>query len=140
MEVRASSAIKPLNAPQPVEVRASPDGLPEAVRPPPLSAHGPGERTGLRVTQRDPTRRGWGPPGGAGPAQARGAPTAGATRAPGGWLAVEEIEDIWKIYDEWWRGADRRVERLYFAVFLENGQRATLYHDLARDCWNRQSD
>jgi hypothetical protein len=99
-------------------VRTGPDGLPAAVRVP-SALSGEGAAT---------TRR-------------RGA-TAGR-RAPegrAGWATVLEIEDVWKINDEWWRGEDQRIERLYFAVVLDNGHRMTLFSDLARGCWRRQSD
>ena len=41
------------------------------------------------------------------------------------WLAVSQIDDIWKINDEWWRGPDEEIERLYFSLTLENGQHVT---------------
>ena len=50
---------------------------------------------------------------------------------------VIDIEDRWRIDDEWWR--PEPVARLYFGVRLASGQRLVLYHDLAGDCWYRQS-
>ena len=56
------------------------------------------------------------------------------------WLAVSQVDGIWKINDEWWRGPDEEIERLYFSLTLENGQHVTVFHDLARRTWLRQAD
>lgn len=45
---------------------------------------------------------------------------------------VEEIREIWRIDDEWWR---RPVSRLYYAVVLHDGRSMTLYRDLAKGGW-----
>jgi hypothetical protein len=60
-------------------------------------------------------------------------------RSDGRWVAVAEVRDMWKVNDEWWRGRDREVERIYFALTLENGQAITVFHDLSADRWQRQS-
>jgi len=49
------------------------------------------------------------------------------------------VEDVWKINDEWWRGTDHRIERIYFDLLLQTGRRVTLFHDIARDAWRRQA-
>ena len=52
-------------------------------------------------------------------------------------LHVLEIEDSWRIDDEWWRG--RPVSRLYFRVLLEDGHQMTLFYDLVKGEWYQQS-
>ena len=54
------------------------------------------------------------------------------------WQAVASVEDMWKIDDEWWRGPDHRIERVYFDMLLRSGTRITLFHDLTDDTWHRQ--
>ena len=51
---------------------------------------------------------------------------------------VVAIEDMWKINDEWWRGPDKEIERVYFHTRLSDGRPVTLFHDLAIDIWFRQ--
>jgi len=51
-------------------------------------------------------------------------------------LQVTNIEDRWRVDDEWWRG--RPVSRLYFHVLLEDGRHATVFHDLINDHWYQQ--
>ena len=103
--------IKPLNAPRPIQVRATGYGSPAAVR---IEA---AARDVDRSRVRRPTRR-----------------------VEETWLAVSQIDDIWKINDEWWRGPDEEIERLYFSLTLENGQHVTVFHDLTRRVWRRQTD
>ena len=50
---------------------------------------------------------------------------------------VIDIEDRWRIDDEWWRSEP--VSRIYFEVRLSSGQRLVIYHDLINDYWYRQS-
>ncbi|MYB42951.1 MAG: hypothetical protein F4X76_12385 [Chloroflexi bacterium] len=45
-------------------------------------------------------------------------------RAP---LAVERIEEAWRIADEWWR--EPPLSRSYYRVVLEGGGTLTLFHD-----------
>ena len=45
----------------------------------------------------------------------------------GALLAVERIEEAWRIVDEWWREAPLR--RSYYRVVLEGGGTLTLFHD-----------
>jgi len=49
------------------------------------------------------------------------------------------VEDIWKINDEWWRGEESRIERIYFELLLESGRRVTVFHDVTRCAWHRQA-
>ncbi|MFC1988574.1 hypothetical protein ACFLVJ_01915 [Chloroflexota bacterium] len=51
--------------------------------------------------------------------------------------AVADVEDRWRIDDEWWRREP--VSRLYYEVLLSSGLRLQLYKDLIKDCWYRQS-
>ncbi|RIK45681.1 MAG: hypothetical protein DCC58_05690 [Chloroflexi bacterium] len=50
-------------------------------------------------------------------------------------LAVEEIIDIWRIDDEWWR---EPLLRRYFLVVLEGGALRTLFQDLLSGQWYEQ--
>ena len=59
-----------------------------------------------------------------------------AVRAPRR-QAVVNIEDRWRIDDEWWR--QEPISRLYFDVTLESGQRMELYKDLVNGGWLRQA-
>ena len=102
--------IKPLNAPRPIQVRTTGYGSPAAV---------------CVETARDIDR-----------SRARRR----TRRVEETWLAVSQVDDIWKINDEWWRGPDEEIERLYFSLTLENGQHVTVFHDLARRTWRRQAD
>jgi hypothetical protein len=59
-----------------------------------------------------------------------------AVRAPRR-QAVVNIEDRWRIDDEWWR--QEPISRLYFEVTLASGQKQFIYKDLIKDCWYRQN-
>jgi hypothetical protein len=50
-------------------------------------------------------------------------------------LAVAQVQDVWRIDDEWWR---EEVSRLYYRLLLEDGRVWTLYRDLTRDQWYKQ--
>ena len=39
-----------------------------------------------------------------------------------------QVQDAWRIDDEWWR--ERPVSRLYFSLVLEDGRVVTVYQDL----------
>lgn len=113
--------IKQLNAPQPVQVVAGPTGMPERVRIEAISDRdAPYQK---RSRRRGPSIE-----------------KLQAIRTDGQWMSVVSIEDLWKINDEWWRGEDQEIERVYFALTLENSQRLTIFHDLVRDEWSRQAD
>ena len=51
---------------------------------------------------------------------------------------IVAIEDMWKINDEWWRGPDKEIERVYFHTRLFDGRPVTLFHDLVADGWFKQ--
>lgn len=55
-------------------------------------------------------------------------------------MNVTSIEDFWKINDEWWRGEEQEIERVYFDLVLQSSQRLTVFHDLVGDEWFRQAD
>ena len=42
-------------------------------------------------------------------------------------LAVERVEETWRIEDEWWREAPLR--RAYYRVTVDGGASLTLFHD-----------
>jgi len=50
-------------------------------------------------------------------------------------LAVAQVDDIWRIDDEWWR---EEASRLYYRLLLEDGRAATLYQDLSGHRWFKQ--
>ena len=50
-------------------------------------------------------------------------------------LAVVQVEDVWRIDDEWWR---EEVSRLYYRLLLEDGRTVTVYQDLVGVRWFRQ--
>ena len=45
-------------------------------------------------------------------------------------LRVLQVQDAWRIDDEWWR--ERPVSRVYYEVALEDGRVMTVYEDLVR--------
>ncbi len=47
-----------------------------------------------------------------------------------------EIQDRWRIDDEWWR--ERPIARLYHALLLDDGSPLVLYHDLIEEQWYEQ--
>jgi hypothetical protein len=51
-------------------------------------------------------------------------------------LRVLQVQDAWRIDDEWWR--ERPVSRLYFSVALEDGRVVTVYRDLLQESWWHQ--
>ena len=52
------------------------------------------------------------------------------------WARILDIEDRWRIDDEWWR--EQPISRVYFQILLENGQRVTIFHDLFQNEWLQQ--
>jgi hypothetical protein len=50
--------------------------------------------------------------------------------------AITDIEDRWRIDDEWWRSEP--VARLYYAVLFASGQRWVIFKDLITGKWYRQ--
>ena len=51
-------------------------------------------------------------------------------------LRVLQVQDTWRIDDEWWR--ERPVSRVYYSLLLEDGRVITVYSDLATAGWWRQ--
>jgi hypothetical protein len=49
---------------------------------------------------------------------------------------VAEVQDRWRIDDEWWR--ERPIARLYHALLLDDGSPLVLYHDLIEERWYEQ--
>ena len=47
-------------------------------------------------------------------------------------LPVEEIRELWRIDDEWWRSP---IIRCYADVVLSGGRRVILYQDLVTGDW-----
>jgi hypothetical protein len=46
--------------------------------------------------------------------------------------AVEDIGEIWRIDDEWWR---QQIARRYYEVVLDGGKRIVLFEDLVTGEW-----
>ena len=59
------------------------------------------------------------------------------TRVGKGNLLVKNIEDRWRIDDEWWRLEP--VSRMYYSIILDNGMRIIIYKDLVTGHWYRQT-
>jgi hypothetical protein len=51
-------------------------------------------------------------------------------------VSVLQVQDTWRIDDEWWR--ERPVSRVYYALALEDGRTVTVYQDLVSMRWVRQ--
>lgn len=51
-------------------------------------------------------------------------------------LKVMQVQDVWRIDDEWWRNP---ISRRYYQLLLEDGTLRTVYHDLASDTWHEQA-
>lgn len=49
--------------------------------------------------------------------------------------AIEEVLDIWRIDDEWWR---EPITRRYVEVVLEGGAHLVLFEDLRQSAWFAQ--
>lgn len=50
----------------------------------------------------------------------------------GGGQAVENILDVWRIDDEWWR---LPIARRYFEILLDGGKRVVVFEDLSTGEW-----
>jgi hypothetical protein len=51
-------------------------------------------------------------------------------------IQVEEVLNVWRIDDEWWR---KPISRLYNSVEFTSGSRFTVFHDLITGQWYRQN-
>ena len=58
------------------------------------------------------------------------------TLRPGERLRVLDVQDTWRIDDEWWR--ERPVSRVYYELALEDGRAVTVYRDLRHNRWHHQ--
>lgn len=121
-----SGSIKPLNAPRTVHVRTDSNGNPTSIQAPPAIESPRARRTARR---RKNSARTYGVP------QKKQT----ALVSDGKWMRVAEIENLWKVNDEWWRGPDEEISRLYYVLRLESGQQITIYLDLIANNWYRQA-
>ncbi len=51
-------------------------------------------------------------------------------------IGVAQVQDVWKIDDEWWRNP---ISRRYYQIVLADGTMRTIYHDLITDTWHEQA-
>lgn len=49
---------------------------------------------------------------------------------------VAQVQDSWRIDDEWWRDA---ISRRYYRVVLDDGALRTLYRDTIAEGWYEQA-
>ncbi|MEC9293696.1 MAG: hypothetical protein VYC65_05340 [Chloroflexota bacterium] len=66
-------------------------------------------------------------------------PSPAQLRPNGRWVNVTKVENLWKINDEWWRGPNEEISRLYYVLRIDSGQQITLFLDLITNKWHRQS-
>ena len=66
-------------------------------------------------------------------------PSSAQLRSKGKWVNVIKVENLWKVNDEWWRGADEEISRLYYVLRIDSGQQITMFLDLITNKWHRQS-
>lgn len=52
---------------------------------------------------------------------------------------VAAIDDRWKVNEEWWRGSDQEIERMYYSLLLESGNKVVVYRDMKSGGWFRQA-
>ncbi|MDA0596508.1 MAG: hypothetical protein O2921_04450 [Chloroflexi bacterium] len=124
-----SGGIKPLNAPRTVHVRTDSAGNPTSIQVPPAIDSPRSRRKRRNNPHPSPL-----------PTGERGhSPTQSTLVSDGKWMQVAEIDDIWKVNDEWWRGPDEEIARLYYVLRLESGQQLTIYIDLTTNIWYRQA-
>ena len=117
-----SGAIKLLNQPEPVDVITDDVGNPlsVAVRIALPASSSSGKPTGK------PARK---PPPGP---RRRRSPRVSKMHT------VQSVDDRWKINDEWWRGPEQEIERMYYSLLLQNGHRVVVYRDMKSNSWYRQ--
>ncbi|MBN4064783.1 hypothetical protein JYU04_03500 [Dehalococcoides mccartyi] len=122
---KRSGGIKPLNAPRTIHVRTDPNGNPISIQVPPAIDSPRARRTANRraAVQNIRTNR---------------TPSTSLI-TDGKWMKVTEIENLWKVNDEWWRGPEEEIARLYYVLRLESGQQLTIYLDLIANSWYRQA-
>lgn len=64
-----------------------------------------------------------------------GLPVAVARRR-GEWRQVEQVDDAWRVAEEWWRETPQ--ERTYYRLLLEGGRLLSLFHDGSSGRWYEQ--
>ena len=162
-----SGGIKPLNAPRVIYVRTDPEGNPVSVQVP-TTIDSPRARRRRRqgnnphpnpLPRREreqdnpPSLEGRELEGGSKRASERAFRSSTRSNQPtstnlsvntplvsdGKWMQVVDIENLWKVNDEWWRGPEEEIARLYYGLRLQNGQQLTVYLDLIVNSWYRQS-
>ena len=115
-------ALSPLNTPRPVSVRISVGGLPIAVRTD--NPHVDGIRS----------------PGFTGRTRTRSTGVRKNIPSDFKWISVGEVEDLWKINDEWWRGKNEEIERTYYVLILRDDRRLVVFRDMKTREWFLQTD
>ena len=133
-----SGGIKPLNAPRVIYVRTDSEGNPVSVQVPPTIDSPRERRTTSRHSRQKSSRSSTRSNQPAASDLSENVPSAPLV-SDGAWVQVVEIENLWKVNDEWWRGAEEEIARLYYVLRLQNGQQLTVYLDLIVNNWYRQS-
>ena len=59
-------------------------------------------------------------------------------RLRGRWVEVEQVVDLCRIDDEWWR--EQPVSRMYYECLVDQGLRVTIFSDLVTAQWYQQRD
>ena len=98
-----TAGLRPLGLPRPAHVEVGSNGLPARV------ALGSGAR------------------GARGASSARGASGARGASVAGAWLEVEQVEEVWRIGEAWWR--ETPIGRTYYRVIVDGGRTVTLFRD-----------
>ncbi len=113
------NGIKLLNAPRVIEVSIDNLGTPTSIRVPPVQNHKHySVNSSLLISEQ---------------------PYSNYLVSDGKWINVSSVLDLWKINDEWWRGKEDEIARLYYRLRLSNGQQTTVYLDLIKNRWFRQA-
>jgi len=115
-------ALRPLNTPRPVSVRVGVGGWPTAVRTDNTRVDGIRSPGSTRYTR------------------AQGAGVRRNIFADFKWISVSEVEDLWKINDEWWRGKNEEIERTYYLLILRDDRRLVVFCDMKTREWFLQTD
>ena len=104
-----------MTPPQPTERGLRPLGLPRPLR--------------VRTNERDDPAEVILP--GEGPRAVR-RPRGGEGRT----LVVEQVEEVWRIAEEWWREAP--IARTYYRLVVDGGRQLTVFRDLEDGRWYTQ--
>ncbi len=51
-------------------------------------------------------------------------------------LVVEQVEEVWRIAEEWWREAP--IARTYYRLLVDGGRTLTVFRDLEDEQWYTQ--